>query len=338
MIRTKTAVVIGASAAVEIELPGQREMLNRIAQGYDFQRLGTELQSREMQEFDTLFSKVKGKNAELREAALRIRAGSRLSSSMHALLQQHGDDKHVLAAGKLAIAYYTLRSEEHSPMSAEPRDPGDMPLRGTENWLYELSRMVVDGVTRAKAEHCFEHLHIINFNADRSIEHYMPWALHLGFGMSLTEAQAICAEKLRVVHPYGRAGKLVWQAGDEAVAGWGEVELKNLLKQAEGIRTASEFLADRHMRAALYGGLASARRLVFLGFDFNALDTALLFDERLTQSPDALLSIPVGGGHRKESISRVLKSVGGIQAESIVALHDGRVWQMLRDHALFLES
>ena len=196
MIRTKTTVIVGAGAGVEYDLPDARELLSRIAHGFDFQRLGTDLETPEMHDFDAQFRKVKGKHDELLQAAARLRAGARLSSSIHALLSQHGDDEHVVAVGKLAVAYYTLRAEALSPMAAEPRDPGAMPLRGGENWLFQLGRMVVDGVARARAEACFDNLQLVSFGNDRAIQHYMPWVLHTGFGMRLTEAQAICADKL----------------------------------------------------------------------------------------------------------------------------------------------
>lgn len=338
MIRTKTAVVVGAGAAVEIELPGQREMLGKIAQGFDFQRLGSDLATPEIQHFDTLFKKVKGEGDALREAGLRLRAGSRLASSIHALLQQHGEDKHVEAAGKLAVAYYTLQAERLSAMDEEPRDPGEMPFRGTENWLFQLGRMVVDGVARSRAEHCLDNLHIVNFNTDRAIEHFMPWVLHSGFGMPITEAQDLCAQRLKVVHPYGRAGRLDWQSGNEAKAEWGADNDKALFKVAESIRNASEFLDDRQLKTSMHGGIANARRLVFVGFDFNSLDTSLLFQERLSHGPETLVALAESERGRVETITRVLKNHGGIAHESLVAMHLGPSWQMLADNGLLIES
>ncbi|WP_338245339.1 hypothetical protein [Aurantiacibacter hainanensis] len=338
MIRTKTAIVVGAGAAVEIELPGHEELLKRIAQGFDFQRLGSDLETAEMRDFDTLFGKLKGEGDALREAALRIRAGARMASTIHALLQQHGSDKHVLAAGKLAIAYYTLQAERQSAMTAEPRDPGDMPFRGTENWLFQLGYMVVNGVPRAKAEHCFDNLHIVDFNTGRAIRHFMPWVLHSGFGMPVTEAQALCSERLKIVHPYGRAGRLDWESGNEAKAQWGAEDNKTLFNVAEGIRTASEFIDDRNAKTMMAGGLTNARRLVFVGFDFNSLDTSLLFQERLTHGPETLVSVSEGERGRVDTIRRVLKAHGGIGPEALVALHTGPSWQMLSDNGLSIES
>ncbi len=338
MIRTKTAIVVGAGAATEVELPGLREMLGKIAQGFDFQRLGSDLATPEIEQFDKLFKRVKGEGEKLREAGLRIRAGSRLSSSIHALLQQHGEDKHVLAAGKLAIAHYTLLGERQSAMEAEPRDPGDMPFRGSENWLFQLGHMVVDGVSRSRAEHCFDNLHIVNFNCDRAIEHYMPWVLHSGFGMPVTEAQDLCSAKLKVIHPYGRAGRLEWQEGAEAEAEWGADSPKALFKVAEGIRTASEFAADRQLKATMQAGLTNARRLVFIGFDFNSLDTSLLFQERLTHGPDTLVSLGEGDKAKADTIARVLRNLGGIAPEALLAMHFGPSWQLLANHGLLIES
>ncbi|MWV27802.1 hypothetical protein [Aurantiacibacter rhizosphaerae] len=338
MIRTKTAIIIGAGAGVEIEMPGERELLSKIAHGFDFQRLGSDLQTREMQDFDALFKKVKGEGDKLREAALRIRAGSRLTSSIHALLQQHGEDKHVLAVGKLAIAYYTLQAEQQSAMEAEPRDPGEMPFRGAENWLFQLGRMVVDGVSRSRAQNCFDNLHIVNFNTDRSIQHYMPWVLHSGFGMPITEAQAICAEKLNVVQPFGRAGRLDWQTGSEPVAAWGEEKPGNFFKVAETVRTASEFSEDRQLKASMHSGISGARRLVFIGFNFNSLNTSLLFQEKLSHGPETLVALGEDELGRADGIRRLLKTSAGIAPEMLLTMRFGPSWQMLADNDLLLES
>lgn len=338
MIRTKTAVVIGSGASVEIELPGQREMLASIAQGFDFQRLGSDLATPETGVFDALFRKVKNEGEKLREAALRIRAGSRLSTSIHALLQQHGEDAHVVAAGKLAVAYYTLKAERDCAMEAEPRDPGDLPFRGNENWLYQLGLMVVDGVSRSRAEHCLDNLQIVNFNTDRAVEHYIPWVLHSGFGMPITEAQQLCAEKLKLVHPYGRAGRLPWQAGGDASADWGADDMKALFKVAEGIRTPSELAGDRQLKASIQSGLGGARRLVFVGFDFNSLDTTNLFQERLSHNPETLVSLGEGQREKADTIRQVLKGLGGISPDTVVAMQLGRSWQMLSDYKPLLES
>ena len=330
--------MVGTGAAVELELPDARTLLNKMAQAFDFQRLGGDLQSREMKDLDALFKKVKGKRDKLIEAATRIRSGSRLSSSIHSLLQQHEDDEHVVAVGKLAMVYFTLAAEAQTAIAAEPRDPGEMPLRGTENWLFQLGRMVVDGVPRARADSCFDNLQIINFNSDRSIQHYMPWVLHNGFGMDVTEARAICAEKLRVLQPYGCAGQLEWQNGDAVVADWADTETKKLFTLAEGIKTPTEFLEDRHARAAVYGGLAKARRLVFLGFDFNPRDAGLLFDERLTNEPEVLIALRHNAASAAKTVQQVLATSAGIGEEKIAAMHTTNSWKLLRDYGALIES
>lgn len=338
MIRTKTTVVVGAGAAVEVDLPDPRDMLGKINQGYDFQRLGTDLARAETGDFDALFKKLKGKAETLKDAAQRLRAGSRLSTSIHALLQQHGNDDHVIAVGKLALAYYTLRAEQDSPTTDEPRDPGEMPLRGGENWLFQLGRMAVDGVPRAKADSSFDNLTFISFGTDRTIQHYMPWVLHSGFGMGISEARAICAEKLRVIQPFGRAGRLPWMAGDEAVADWGDLDLAKLFNVADGLRTADEFINDRQARAALSSAVSKSRRLVFLGFDFTGMEVALLFDDRLQQVPDVLAALRESEVDREPMITRVLDKVGGIGPDAVIAMPVTSSWKMLRDYSQLLES
>ena len=338
MIRTKTTVIVGQGALAELDFPTPAEVLARAVQAFDFQRLGSNLQTDDMQAFDALLQKVKGKTAALKEAAGRVRAASRLSPSFPALLQQMGEEQHLVAITKLAIAYFTLQAEDRSAMEAEPRDPWDLPLRGSENWLYQLAQLIIDGVPHARAEHSLDNLAIVSFGSDRAIQNYMPWALHHGFGMELTEARAICADRLKLIQPYGTAGRLDWQTGDLPAAEWGASDAKTLFGAAEGIRSAGEFSADRQARSALTGALSQSRRVVFLGFTANPLDTALLFDERLPQTPEALASLhgtdPLGG----EVLRQVLSRTAGIGAEHLVHLTPDPSWQMLRANQALLGS
>lgn len=137
MIRTRTTLIIGPGAGLEIELPDKRELLTKIAGGFDFARLGSELQTRDMymlaRHFEK-FSRQMGSTRErLMEASQAIRVSARVGSSIDAVLEQHNTDSLVMAAAKLAIVYFTLQAEARSPLTLEPRDPGDLPLRGTEN-------------------------------------------------------------------------------------------------------------------------------------------------------------------------------------------------------------
>ncbi|MEO0699885.1 MAG: hypothetical protein AAFY81_09240, partial [Pseudomonadota bacterium] len=140
MIRTETTLVIVAGANCEIDRPDGAELLSRIAAGFDFDRLGSELQTRDMvalaQIFEENASRLKTTYESMLDAGRTIKQASRVTTSIDAVLEQYGSDNpDVIAAGKIALAYYTLQNEQKSTLALAPRDAGDLPLRGTENWL-----------------------------------------------------------------------------------------------------------------------------------------------------------------------------------------------------------
>lgn len=342
MIRTKTTLIVGAGASCELQFPDGREFLARIAAGFDFARLGGGLESADIAAMAELIAAIakqaRVKKEALMEAGQVIRSAARISSSIDAILEQHGDNPMVLAVGKLAIAHYTLDAEAQSPLGSEPRDPGDLPVRGTENWLFQLARAIVNGVPRAEAERCLDNLSIICFNYDRSIEHYLPWALHMAFGMSLTDARALTAEKLKITHPYGTPGKLEWQAGKVPVANWGDGELEDLPGVVEQIRTVSERDAERGFKRQLVTDVVQGKRLVFLGFGFDPMNCAMLFDAPFEHNPDVLVTMPRASATQRAAVLRLLKRQAGIKDESSITIEDLRAWELMRDYAPFLES
>ena len=342
MIRTKTTLVVGAGASCELQFPDGREFLARIAAGFDFQRLGGPLETPDIAAMAAhiadIAKKARVKKQALMEAGQVIRSAARISTSIDSILEQHGDNPMVLAVGKLAIAHYTLDAERQSPLGEEPKDPGDLPVRGNENWLFQLARAVVNGVPRAEAERCFDNLSIICFNYDRSIEHYLPWTLHMAFGMSLTEARALVAEKLKIIHPYGTPGKLDWQKGSQPVADWGAEELSDLPSVVEQIHTVSERAGQRGFQRQILTEVVQGKRLAFLGFGFDPMNCAMLFDAPFEHNPDVLVTLPRASDTQRAAVMRLLKRQAGIKDESLITIEDLRAWQLMRDYAPFLES
>jgi len=342
MIRTKTTLVVGAGASCELQFPDGGELLARIAAGFDFQRRGSALESPDIAAMDALIGDIakqaRVKKEALLEAGRIIRSAARISSSIDAILEQYGDNPMVLAVGKLAIAHYTLAAEAASPLGAEPRDPGDLPVRGQENWLFQISRAVVNGVPRARAESCFDNLSIICFNYDRAIEHYLPWALHMAFGMNLTDARALVAERLRIIHVYGTPGRLGWQTGAMPVADWGETGVGNLPAVVEQIRTMTERTEERGFKRLVPVEVVQGKRLVFLGFGFDPMNCAMLFDAPFEHNPDVLITMPGASDVERAAVLRLLKRQVGIRDESLVTMENLHAWQLLRDYAPFIES
>ncbi|MEO0689158.1 MAG: hypothetical protein AAFY51_02545 [Pseudomonadota bacterium] len=343
MIRTETTLVIGAGANCEIEMPDGTELLTRIAAGFDFDRLGSQVQTRDMVALAEIFEA----NAErlgttyeaLLEAGKTIKQASRVTTSIDAVLEQYGSDNaNVIAVGKIALAYYTLQAESKSTLAVEPRDAGDLPLRGTENWLFQLGQLITKGVPRAQAEQCLDKLSLVCFNYDRAIEHYMPWVLTMAFGMPMDEARELVSTHLRIVHPYGSPGSLPWNPGAGQPCEWGDETPKDWLAVAKGIYTASERTRDKRFSSFLMAEIASGRRLGFLGFGFDPMNTSMLFDRVLDHDPDVMVALTGIGEGTKKAVHYLLKRNTGVRDPDLITIADCKAYQLLQDNGLFLET
>ena len=153
MIRTDTTLIIGAGANREIEMSDGPELLSKIAAGFEFERLNSEVKSRDLINLAQLFQRVADQldmtYDDLVAGATAIREATLVSTNIDAILEQYGHDPAVQAAGKLAIVYYTLQAESKSTLAVEPRTANELPLRGTENWLFQLGQLIVKGVPLA---------------------------------------------------------------------------------------------------------------------------------------------------------------------------------------------
>lgn len=342
MIRTKSTLIIGPGAGLEIEMPDRSDLLNKIAQGFDFKRLGSELQTRDMvmlaRHFEEFSRQIGTTPGRLREASETIRVSALIGSTIDAVLEQHSNDPAALAAAKLAIVYYTLQSEARSPLALEPKVEGDLPLRGSENWLFQLGRLITSGVPRHRVEHCFDDLSIISFSYDRSIQHYLPFVVAMAFGMTLNEARQLVAAKLNITHPFGNAGRLPWEQGDAPDADWGNEEPSNIHDLVKEIQTASERGGNPQYEASLHSALAESRKIVFLGYDFDPQTIGFLFGQSLSHDPEAIAAVQGMNMPTQATVLRTLKRCTGIEDEAQISILDTRCFQMMRDYALFLES
>lgn len=342
MIRSKTTLVIGPGAGLEIELPDKRELLTKMAAGFDFARLGSELQTRDMvllaRHYEKVARRIGTTEEKLRDGGQRIRTSARVGYSVDAVLEQHCDDPSVMAAGKLALIYYVLQAEARSPLMLEPRDPGDLPLRGSENWLFQLGRLVTSGVPRNQAEKAFENLSIINFNYDRSVQHYLPWVVSMAFGMTLGEARQLVGAKLNITHPFGNIGRLPWEPGERPDVEWGNEDPWNLQNLIKEVQTGSERMRNRQYVTGVQSALAGSKKIVFLGFDFDPQTIDFLFDYTYSHDPDVIAAVQGMNEPSLRAISRLLRRRTGIEDESLISVLDMRCFQFMRDYALFLES
>ncbi|MCW1384715.1 hypothetical protein OLX02_18010 [Novosphingobium sp. KCTC 2891] len=345
MIRTRTVMVIGAGASCELQMPSGADLLARIVQGYDFSRLGTESQSRESvmlaRHLSKLAERMGREQREIIVAAQALRNAARVGKSIDAIIEQYDHDPLVVACGKLAIAFFVGQAETRATLREAPRVAGELPIQGKpeETWLYWLGQLFTAGLPRSKLEKAFADLTIVSFNYDRSIEHFLPHALVMAYGLTLKEAQAIVAQHLVILHPYGSVGRLPWQLGQDAQAEWaGSEQPWNIHAIANQIRTCSERLADREWTGRLRRSVAEAKRIVFLGFGFHPQNLDLLFDRTISHNPDVLASIHGLPASNRPLLARQIKRLCGLEFDDLLTLENARAFETLRDHALMLES
>jgi hypothetical protein len=342
MIRTKTTLIVGTEASCELQMPSGVELLSRVSQGFDFTRFGTERQTRDGlmlgQYLGKLAARLGKPEAVMHEAAERIRHASKLAASVDTMLEQYSDDPVITACLKLAIVHFIGQAEGRSILRLTPRAEGDLPIQGTENWLYQFAQLITAGVSRSKVERCFDELTIICFNYDRSIEHFMPHALVMAYGMPLKDAQQLVAAKLKVIHPYGTVGRLPWQSGDLPDSEWGTEGAWNIHNLATHIRTASEAERDHVMLRSIRAAISGAKRLLFLGFGFQPQNVEMLIDYSLSHEPEVMVAIQDMSPLLQEMIVRMLKRKTGTERDDMIMMFNQRAFEMIRDFSLLLES
>lgn len=342
MIRTKTTFIVGAGASCELQMPSGPELVTRIAQSLDFERYGAELQTRDsvllMQYLGKAASRVAGGEQAMNAAALRLRTAAKLGGSIDSILEQHSNDQMVLTCGKLAIAHFISQAESKSTLRQTPRVEGDLPMQGTDTWLYQLARLVTMGVPRLQAEKCLDDLSIITFNYDRSIEHFLPHAFVMAFGMNLQEAQRLIAAKLKVLRPYGGIGRLPWQQGDGPDLEWGTENPWNIHNIAGQIFTLSERQNNRQLIMDLHNSVASAKRLVLLGFGFQPQNVDLLFDRGLSHQPEVLMTLFEMAATNRNAVIKTIKRKAGLDKDELLSVMTARCFELMRDYSMMLES
>ncbi|MCB2045437.1 MAG: hypothetical protein KDE61_04995 [Novosphingobium sp.] len=342
MIRSKTVFVVGGGASSELQFPSDAELLARISQSFDFSRIGTEMQTRDgvflLQNLIKLAQRLSKGEEALRQASERIRIASKLATSIEAIIDQHDNDPLVAACGKLGIAHFICQAEAKSILRDAPRAPGELPIQGEDTWLYQLGLLVTAGVPRSRVEQCLENLAIINFNYDRSVEHFLPHVLVVAFGMSLQEAQRLVAQRLTIVHPFGTVGRLPWQGGENADVEWGREQPWNIQNLAMQIRTPGEVMRDQRALTNIRALVTGAKRLVLLGFGYQPQNVDMLIDYSLSHDPEVLGTLMGVPSSSHESVYKMLRRKTGIEKDDLITLTNAKCNHLMRDFSLLLES
>ncbi|AXU19327.1 hypothetical protein C7W88_10245 [Novosphingobium sp. THN1] len=344
MLRTRTTLIVGAGASAELQFPTNAELLARIIQGYDFKRANSETSTRDgqllLRNIYKLAERLNKKVGDVAAAAERLRNACRLGRSIDTVLEQYDHDPLVVACGKLAITFFMGQAESRSNLKDAPRVEGELPLQGkiAEYWIYQLGQLITSGVPRSKIGQTLEQLTIINFNYDRSVEHFLPYALVMAYGIELKEAQQVIAEKLDIVHPHGSIGRLPWQKGEAPQAEWGVEQPWNIHAIAAQLKSLNERSTDRNALRDIRLSVASAKRLVFLGFGFQPQNVDLLFENTLSHNPEVLISTYGMSSGNAATVAQMIRRLAGLESADQLMISPNKAWEVLRDFSLLLES
>jgi hypothetical protein len=188
--------------------------------------------------------------------------------------------------------------------------------------------MVMSGRRDEDADTAFNNLTIINFNYDRTLEHFLYSSLQLQYRLSEPRVRQI-VQGLNLFRPYGTVGKLPWQEGGALPYG-ATAESQKILAAAQNILTYSEGITEQ-IRQQIQFGLERARTCVFLGFGFHIQNMNLL---RVTTAAPWRRAYATAFGVRHEnwrdmrhSIARVV----GCQHEDMPIVIDWTANSLLTD-------
>ena len=281
MFRAKTVFVIGAGASVEVSLPMGADLLKQIARlthiTFDAfrQQTGDEAIVQALRLYLNEGDQVTKINGHI-EAAWQLAESAKQALSIDNVIDALEDSRLELV-GKLGIVRAILTAEAESPaFKCINGKPDTLELsKFNETWYSSLTKLLTENVRKSQVDSIFENFEIINFNYDRCLEHYLPISLASYYGLNPNAIREIMQE-LVIHRPYGIAGRLPWQKGDAPSVDFGKGSPQQLVDVAQQVRTFTESVKDGDELAAMRATIASADRVVFLGFAFHRQNVELL--------------------------------------------------------------
>ena len=289
MFRAKTVLVIGAGASVEVGLPMGSDLLKQIVKltniRFEFSR-----QTDGDQSIVDALRILLNEGREVERLNAHLRAARQLGESARQALSIDNvidalEDSQVELVGKLGIVRAILKAESASQTFGRSNmGPNSLDLnKFDDTWYCSLTKLLTENVRRSQIESIFDNLSIINFNYDRCLEHYLPFSLASYYGVKPDDIREIM-HGLTIHRPYGVVGRLPWQKGDAPSVAFGEGSPQQLADVAQQVRTFTERVEEGEELAAMRATMASADRVVFLGFAFHRQNVGLLAQKMLDHS------------------------------------------------------
>ncbi|HZP68729.1 MAG TPA: hypothetical protein VFB29_02190 [Pseudolabrys sp.] len=272
MFSRRTVFVIGAGASAECGLPEGSRLKGDIENGLRFGFRSDPTGDNELWEILRLRENGnKDRLGLLRKCANDLARTVRTFPSIDEALHWWRRIPETVDVGKLAIAHYILKAERESFL-APNKQTGRVDIgSANDTWLAQFLSMVLSGLPQEKSSNAFNDVVVINFNYDRSLEHYLFHALQ---NVGLDKTAAIeCIARLKIIRPYGSLGHLPWQTSKGGI----DFGSSNSSVQiAPHIRTFTEQISGPNIASIIDAEFSEAELVIFLGFGFHQQNMELL--------------------------------------------------------------
>ena len=264
--------VVGAGASDEFGLPVGSQLVASIALALNFNRDASGNLLGHQAFFDLLGSKYGQDAGQYHRAATELATKVTEFDSIDEALHWFSARPDIVSLGKASIVREILAAERRSDIFNALNAAND-----ANTWLPSFLSVVIGSQTREQAvKAAFQNVTIINFNYDRTIEHFLLARLQSKFGLNTDEAEGAIST-LKIIRPYGSVGPLPWQDTDGVSFG---AELggdhQKLFALADNVRTYTEQNVTATIRSDVQSAITAARIIVFLGFGYHQTNMILL--------------------------------------------------------------
>jgi hypothetical protein len=280
VFKSKTLFIVGAGASQEAGLPTGTQLKTAIAERLGFEFSAGSLVSGDRDIYEAILQYARKGNV---DSNTIVRDAATICNAMHQaisidnFMDAHATNPGIVTCGKLGIAQAIIEAERNSRLSLDEHKHKLDHGKVVGTWYLPFFQILTENVRKEEVEILFDNVSFISFNYDRCIEHYLHHAIENYF---TTPNATGLMQRLRVSHPYGVVGTLLWQDYRTYVSYGGVTRNADLLDIANQIRTFTERTQpDDPTLVAIRRQVQEAETIVFLGFAFHQLNMQLLTPE-----------------------------------------------------------
>jgi hypothetical protein len=275
MFSQPVVFVVGAGASAEYGLPAGVAFKTQIAEAIGFtDASGAEKGDRQL--YLLLSERFKDELRKYDQAGSELARLIPQFKSIDEALHWFSSRPEVVEIGKIAIVRQVLKAEKASSLYDLQKETSNSDQLTTNTWIPYFVTMAMSSVKRDEVNAAFRNVTLINFNYDRTVEHFLYVWLQMKFALSEAEAR-VAVSGLKIIRPYGKVGPLDWQ--DEQGVPFGfdiGQDLGRLLTLSNSVLTYTEQNLTTEVRAEISSAINTARMIVFLGFGFHQQNMSLL--------------------------------------------------------------